>query len=209
MIAQTHCNKTAGPLSIKEEGWRLYRMKEVSRDLVSGCVKGDRRSHTEMYALVYPTLMSMSKRYFVNNDDRTIMLNNCFLKLIKSLSNYKFESAFEAWCRRLMTNTIIDEYRKNKRWKETIQLSENLTDNETQFTLNETDEKYSAEKLEGMLLSLPLATRCVFNLFALEGYAHSEISKMLSISEGTSKWHVSKAREDLKKMLHDIQFISK
>jgi RNA polymerase sigma factor (sigma-70 family) len=145
--------------------------------------------------------MSMSKRYFLNQDERITVVNNCFLKLMNSLKTYKFEGVFEAWCRKLMTNTIIDEYRKNKRWKETIQLSEHIIDNKNDVMISASEEKYSVEQLEAMLLKLPEATRCVFNLFAVEGYSHQEIAGMLSISEGTSKWHVSKAREELKKML--------
>jgi RNA polymerase sigma-70 factor (ECF subfamily) len=37
----------------------------------------------------------------------------------------------------------------------------------------------------------------VFNLFALDGFSHKEISEMLDMSEGTSKWHVSFARSQL------------
>ena len=36
--------------------------------------------------------------------------------------------------------------------------------------------------------------RMVFNLYAIEGYSHKEISKMLNISEGTSKSNLSRAR---------------
>jgi RNA polymerase sigma-70 factor (ECF subfamily) len=34
----------------------------------------------------------------------------------------------------------------------------------------------------------------VFNLFAIEGYSHKEISEMINISEGTSKSNLSRAR---------------
>jgi len=36
--------------------------------------------------------------------------------------------------------------------------------------------------------------RIVFNLYALEGYSHKEISEMLQITEGTSKSNLSRAR---------------
>jgi RNA polymerase sigma-70 factor (ECF subfamily) len=47
-------------------------------------------------------------------------------------------------------------------------------------------------------------SRKVFNLFAIDGYSHQEISAMLKISEGTSKWHVSFARQQLKSMIHEL-----
>jgi RNA polymerase sigma factor (sigma-70 family) len=183
-------------------------MKEVSRELIKQCSKGDRRSQTELYSVVYPMMMGMCRRYVVNQDDAVTIVNNGYLKLINSLKTYSFDGAFEAWCRKIMTNTIIDEYRKNKTRSETLQLREDVTSMSRLHILNETEEKYTAEQLEIMLLALPEATRLVFNLYAIEGYSHSEIAEMLGISDGTSKWHVSKAREELKKMIASKQKIA-
>jgi len=47
------------------------------------------------------------------------------------------------------------------------------------------------------LQRLPPMTQKVFNLFAIDGFSHHEISDMLGMSEGTSKWHVSNARAQL------------
>ena len=52
-----------------------------------------------------------------------------------------------------------------------------------------------------MLLKLPKATRTVFSLIAIDGYTHKEISKRLSISLETSKWHMKEARKRLKIMI--------
>jgi RNA polymerase sigma-70 factor (ECF subfamily) len=47
----------------------------------------------------------------------------------------------------------------------------------------------------------------VFNLFAIDGYSHEEIANMLSITVGTSKSNLFKAREQLKRMLKDTHLI--
>lgn len=49
--------------------------------------------------------------------------------------------------------------------------------------------------------SLSPAYRTVFNLFVIEGLSHEEISKKLNISVGASKSNLSKARENLRKLL--------
>jgi RNA polymerase sigma-70 factor (ECF subfamily) len=41
----------------------------------------------------------------------------------------------------------------------------------------------------------------VFNLHVIDGYTHDEISKILNISEGTSKSNLMKARGNLKEMI--------
>jgi DNA-directed RNA polymerase specialized sigma24 family protein len=48
-----------------------------------------------------------------------------------------------------------------------------------------------------MVQALPQGCQVVFNLFAIEGYSHKEISEMLSISEGTSKSQYARAKSIL------------
>jgi DNA-directed RNA polymerase specialized sigma24 family protein len=52
---------------------------------------------------------------------------------------------------------------------------------------------------------LPASTRAVFNMYVMEGYSHKEIGKILSISEGTSKWHLSEGRRVLKERIERLQ----
>ena len=49
--------------------------------------------------------------------------------------------------------------------------------------------------------TLPLATQTVFNLSVLDGFSHKEIAAQLNISEGTSRWHLSEAKKQLKGLL--------
>ena len=51
-----------------------------------------------------------------------------------------------------------------------------------------------ANDLLEIIRELPPKYRMVFNLYAIEGYSHKEISKMVNISEGTSKSNLSRAR---------------
>lgn len=66
---------------------------------------------------------------------------------------------------------------------------------------NEYLREMEAEAFNELLTRLPAMTRNVFNLFAIDGYAHAEIAQLLSISEGTSKWHVSHARQLLREAI--------
>jgi RNA polymerase sigma-70 factor (ECF subfamily) len=58
-----------------------------------------------------------------------------------------------------------------------------------------------AEAFAELLLRLPPMSRNVFNLFAIDGFAHKEIAELMGISEGTSKWHVSHARSILQQAI--------
>jgi len=71
--------------------------------------------------------------------------------------------------------------------------------------LNNAISKIDADRIYNMITKLPPATQQVFNLYFIDGFKHKEISEMLDISEGTSKWHLSAAREKLKKMLEELE----
>jgi len=57
--------------------------------------------------------------------------------------------------------------------------------------------------LVALVDQLPNNTKKVFQLYAIEGYAHKEIATALSISEGTSKWHLSNARKLLQDLIYN------
>jgi RNA polymerase sigma-70 factor (ECF subfamily) len=65
------------------------------------------------------------------------------------------------------------------------------------------DRLYYNQLLE-MVQTLPVATRSVFNMYVMEGLSHKEIGKVLGISEGTSKWHLSEGRRILKDKIEKL-----
>ena len=77
-------------------------------------------------------------------------------------------------------------------------------DTDSLIDINEADQQLHAEDIRQLLKLLPEATAKVFNLFVFDEYTHKEIAELLGISEGTSKWHVSTARQILKKHLSNL-----
>ena len=67
---------------------------------------------------------------------------------------------------------------------------------------NEAISKMSGDELLRLIRQLPVTTRLVFNLYGIDGFSHREIADMLGISEGTSRWHLSDARRQLKLIIH-------
>jgi RNA polymerase sigma factor (sigma-70 family) len=61
----------------------------------------------------------------------------------------------------------------------------------------------SAQDILKLVQQLPQSYRLAFNLYAIEGYSHPEISEMIGISEGTSKSNLFKARKRLVEMLEN------
>jgi RNA polymerase sigma factor (sigma-70 family) len=61
--------------------------------------------------------------------------------------------------------------------------------------------EFSLDELLKMIHELPTGCQTVFNLFAIEGYSHKEISEMLEISISTSKSQFARARKLLQEKI--------
>ena len=172
----------------------------VDAQLLKDCQKGKQKAQYQLYQLCFGHLMSVCMRYEKNEEDAVFVLNHGFMKIIDNLDKYREGVPFEAWIKRIMINTVINEFHKNKKYKDTI-LPTDFQEEADRFEHLEYDElnqKIDVEQLEYYIKELPEVTQKVFNLYAIDGFTHKEIGKMLDMSDGTSKWHLSIARKQLK-----------
>ncbi len=173
-------------------------MEAPSKDLLKKAFDFDRKSQLELYRLCYPVLIAVARRYRKNDEDHMTLVNNAFIKIIQHLD--RFDNAyFYSWIKRIMTNEIIDDYRRNKNYQQFFSQDASIENNE--FHSPEIEYEWTDAHLKQLLLTVPESSRVVFNLFALDGFSHKEIGEMLGISEQTSKWHVKMARKKLKNAL--------
>jgi RNA polymerase sigma factor (sigma-70 family) len=175
----------------------------VNQPLLLDAAKGDRRAQFQLYKSCFSVLMGVCMRYRRSEEEAAAMVNEGFLKIVNNLPKYTTDTPFEAWIRRIMINTLIDDFRKNRKVHELIE-NQDFTDTNNHNGLvdfNTADLNFDAAQLEGMIRALPPMSQKVFNLFAIDGYGHLEIAELLGISEGTSKWHLSFARQRLREML--------
>lgn len=141
--------------------------------------------------------MAICLRYASDRDEASELLNQGFYKVLTNLSRYDQNKPFLPWLSRIMTNTGIDHYRSQLRHPGTEDISEieNYGENPA------VDGKLNYEDLIKLVQALSPSYRAVFNLYAIDGYTHEEISVQLGISIGTSKSNLFKARQKLVAML--------
>jgi RNA polymerase sigma factor (sigma-70 family) len=182
---------------------------KITTQLLKQCSENDRRAQIVLYKICFPSLMNVAMRYMVNKDDAAVMVNEGFLKIVQNLDKYSSKVPFKAWVSRVLINTIIDEFRKNKKYKElhdqkgsTIQLEHSI---KQEIEIKDEHKEFTADEIITLIANLPTSSRKIFNLFAIDGYSHKEISDMFDIKEGTSKWHVSSARQELKKLMLEFK----
>ncbi len=179
----------------------------IDPQLLQAAHQGDRKAQYALYRVCFPVLMAVAMRYRRDAQEAASAVNSGFLKIINHLHTYRREEVpFEAWIRRIMINTAIDEFRREKKWRDLTVFTENIERAypDEPIAWNEADQRLDVQHLEALLRRLPPITQQVFNLFALDGFSHREISELLGMSEGTSKWHVSHARGQLRRWIAEI-----
>ena len=168
-------------------------------DIIKGCIKEDRYYQKLLYKTYSSRMLAVCMRYFKQRDEAEDCLQEGFIKVFKNINLFGGKGSFEGWIRKIMVNTAINTYRANQRLINPRELED--TDAyipSDDFGVSET---YSAEYLMNLIQNLPDGYRVVFNMYAIEGYSHKEISEMLNISEGTSKSQLSRARALLQEKL--------
>lgn len=171
---------------------------EITDSLIKSIKDSDRKVITKLYKETYSVLMSVVVRYKKNTEEQMSLVNNSFLKIISKIDQYKVGTSFFSWAKRIAQNEVIDDFRKEKKYKELFQFEEEMGNYDLNDQEPESDFEFEAEELQAMMDTLPPATKVVFNLYAIDGYKSSEIMDELDIGYETVKWHIKEARKRLR-----------
>jgi len=175
--------------------------QHILDDIVKKCVKGDRKAQQQLYKQFYRKMMGVCYRYSNNAEDAKDLLQDGFVKVFTNLGKYNFEGSLEGWIRRIMVNTAIDYYRKNRNIFFINDDDNSILENSKIVSANSIYSQFGVNDIMEAIQSLSPAYKAVFNLSVIEGYPHKEIAKRLNISEGTSKSNLAKAKQNLKLLL--------
>jgi RNA polymerase sigma-70 factor, ECF subfamily len=140
-------------------------------------------------------------RYANDRDEAKDLLQEGFIKVFDCLHQYKFEGSFEGWMTRVVVNNALQKIRSRSPLHAIIPI-ENVPETEA---VGEKDilSHLGTKELLQLVQELPTIYRMVFNLYVFEGIKHKEVSKLLGISEGTSKSNLHDARIILQKKLKE------
>ena len=125
------------------------------------------------------------------------VVNDGFYKIMQNASKYIPGLPFKGWLKKIMVNACIDNYRRNEKHFDNVDISYLKLEALTPDVL----ENLSEEIIIGAIQQLPPSYQIVFNLYVIEGYKHEEIAQKLNISVGTSKSNLNVARAKLQKAL--------
>lgn len=190
---------------------RTYSLKKLPREihqissLIAGCCKNDRNSQRDLYHWLHDYAMKICYRYVSKTEEAEELANESFIKLFKNIHQFdgtrggETEALLKGWFKRIVVNTCIDHLRRNHLKLVSQEISE---EGETFADSQESGiDKLMYLEIIDAIRKLTPVYRTVFNLFVIEGFSHEEIAKQLDISVGASKSNLSKARNNLRKII--------
>ncbi len=148
-----------------------------------------------------------------NPEDAKDATQESFIKIYKSLKNFKFQSNFSTWMYRIVHNTCLDIIRKQKRRKEIpMETKNNLNNNGYEIPLKDLSDgpealleyEFVKKEIKKCIVELPAEYQGVIILRDIENLSYEEIAKVLNISEGTVKSRLNRGRKQLRQRLTDL-----
>ena len=173
-------------------------MKEFEQ-LINDCIAGNQSALAKLYRQFAPKMFGVCLRYAKDSTEAEDNLQEGFIKVFTNLKSFRNDGSLEGWIRRIMINVSLEKIRKQH-------LMYPVEDVAIYDSINYSDDviaKISADDLVKLIQELPPRYQLVFNLYVIEGMSHQEIAEEMSITQGTSKSNLARAREILKKKVQE------
>jgi RNA polymerase sigma-70 factor (ECF subfamily) len=165
------------------------------RDEIESAKQGDQNAMHSLYMKYSSAMLNTSYRILNQREDAEDVLQESFIKAFKHLDQFKYQSTFGAWLKRIVVNLSIDELKRKKG----IVFESEIND-ETHSTTSMDwgdDKQKKLDLFYTALHKLPDGYRTVLSLYLLEGYDHNEISQILNIGISTSISQLSRAKKKI------------
>lgn len=178
---------------------KVINLHREEKQVIEQALLNSRQAQHQLYAKFSPKMLGVCRQYIKDIHHAEDVMITAFMKVFTNLNKFEHKGSFEGWIRRIMVNECIDFIRVKKnvfnhQEIENVMLSES----EDSFEID----IFSVDDIQLLIDNLPDGYRMIFNLYAIEGYKHNEIAKMLKISEGTSKSQLSHARKMLQEQVN-------
>ena len=173
--------------------------KAAAQERIRRAQAGDVDAFELLYREHSPRIYALCLRLKAGDrSDATELLQDVFIKAWRRLDRFRGDCAFASWLHRLAVNTMLANARSEQRRTARV------------LPMEDTSRLVGAGRASGVELrmdmesaiaSLPKGARLAFVLHDVEGYQHQEIAEQLSVSVGTVKAQLHRARRLLRERL--------
>ena len=155
-----------------------------------------------LYERYHRRTYSLCLRMTSSQTEAEDLTQEVFIQLFRKIGSFRGDSAFSTWLHRMTVNQVLMHFRrrsvKNERTSEDGEMPEQMVNGTSNPNKMQVVDRIA---LKNAIAELPNGYRNVFILHDVEGFEHEEVARMMSISVGTSKSQLHKARLKLRGLL--------
>ena len=170
--------------------------------------KGDPLAFGALVQKYQDRIYTLCRYMLESQDDAEDAAQDTFVKAFQGLKGFTPACSFYTWLYRIAINTCLDHKRKFS--LRSLLFSAGAEDHLDAFPSHDPSPEtaYATQQsmlaLQAALSRLSKKLRVVIVLKELEGFSYEEIAEVLDLSVGTVKSRLSRAREELKKIIDKI-----
>lgn len=161
----------------------------------------DEKLFAELYKLHAKKLYQLCFYYIQNREESQELIHDVFKSLWERKEDLEIRISYENYLWRAVKIRVNRHFRDRALRKKHLPqvsghlvVSENTTENMVMFA-------QLTKEIDLLLDTLPETTRRIFRLSREQGLSHKEIANMLSLSEKTIEYHITKCIRLLRKKL--------
>ena len=185
-------------------GWSEVETGEAA--LIARCTTGDETACAELVAAHQRMVYGLAFNLLGNRDDALDLSQDVFLRVFRTLSSFRGQSALRTWIYRI----VVNQARNRQRWwrrrhrAEQVSLDDylrNFGDLEARQDIlpdRLLASKETAAKIWQAMDRLPFEQRTALILREVDGLRYDEIAYSLDIAVGTVKSRLTRARQALR-----------
>jgi RNA polymerase sigma-70 factor, ECF subfamily len=185
-------------------GWSEVESGEAA--LIARCATGDEAACAELVAVHQRMVYGLAFNILGNRDDALDLSQDVFLRVFRTLSSFRGQSALRTWIYRI----VVNQARNRQRWwrrrhrAEQVSLDDylrNFGDLEARQDIlpdRLLASKETAAKIWQAMDHLPFEQRTALILREVDGLRYDEIAYSLDIAVGTVKSRLTRARQALR-----------
>jgi RNA polymerase sigma-70 factor (ECF subfamily) len=179
-------------------------------EVVRRCQEGDAAAFQILVERYQHRALRLAYRYVRNQDDAQDIAQDAFVRVFRSIKDFRNESQFYTWFYRILVNLALDHIRQNKNQRTEFQdgillRSQSAVDAQTKKT-NPREDLWSKQRREAIVSAidaLPPEQRTTVILREIDGLSYEEIAQVTKVPIGTVMSRLFYARRKLQEKLKE------
>lgn len=172
------------------------------KEHISRILSGDLQAFGSLVKQYQQLVFYIINRLIKDDEDKKDVSQEVFIKVHKSLHNFKFQSKLSTWIASIAQRTTLNhlrDYTKNPELKYKKEMEG------FQFTYPDpamlSEKKEIKEYIRKLMEEMPVPYKTVLTLYHLNEFSYEEIAQITNMPEGTVKNYLFRARKLLKDKL--------